>query len=76
MAAGGLNPATAAIRAARSDPCGRRLQVANGRRSMNLPTPAPAYAAAVFAAWLPTLPGQDVPMFWERRDDAEPCFDD
>jgi len=69
------NPITAAIRAAREQVC-PPLQVANGRRADSLPLPDSAAAEAVKAAWLPTISGQPVPMLTERRDDAEPCFDD
>lgn len=66
------NPITRAIREARDVEC-PRLQVANGRVADVLPTPDPAAADAVKAAWLPTMTGQPVPMLGERVTDADSC---
>lgn len=34
-----------------------------------------APAVATRAKWAALLPGQDVPLIWERVFDAEPCDD-
>lgn len=69
------NIITKAIRDRRSRPY-PPLQVANGLRSMSGPQPvSEAAVTALRAAWLPTIPGQAVPMLGERVSDAEPCRD-
>jgi hypothetical protein len=68
-----FDPITAAVREARDDPC-PRLQVANGIFADKLPTPDPAVADAVKAAWLPVRTGQAVPMIGEPV--AESCLND
>lgn len=51
-------------------------QVANGKDSLVDLTPASqAPAAATRANWAALLPGQDIPLIWERYDDAESCVD-
>ncbi len=51
-------------------------QVANAKDSTVNLTPASATRSAlVNAAWAPWLPGQAVPLIWERVTDAEPCDD-
>jgi hypothetical protein len=53
-------------------------QVANGPDSgLNLTPASAAPAEAVKASWAVWLPGQAVPLIWERTfDHAEPCEDD
>lgn len=71
-----MNPVRAALLRKRSEPCPPR-QVANGWRSDRTPGPqvaSDAPAAAVEAAWEPTVSGQAVPMIGEWVD-VEPCDD-
>ena len=50
-------------------------QVANAKDStVNLTPVSDVPADAVKAAWGPWVPGQAVPLIWERVD-AEPCDD-
>lgn len=63
----GRNLITAAIDARRENPF-PPLQVANGYRALLNPGPQVADDAAIDAlnaAWLPTIPGQAVPMLGE-----------
>lgn len=52
-------------------------QVANAiDAKVDLTPVSDAPAQAVRDAWAALLPGQPVPLLWERRyDDAEPCYD-
>ncbi len=50
----------------------REEQVVNARDSfVNLTPVSEAPAAAVRSAWSATLPGQPVPLIWERTDGRE-----
>ena len=72
----GTNFIMAAILRRRSCPC-PPLQVANGFRTMAGPQVAdPTLADDLKAAWLPTIPGQSVPMLGERVEDVEPGWDE
>ena len=66
------NPITAAIRARRLDPC-PPLQIGNRRPGDMMPTPDPAAADAVKAAWLPLLSGQEIPLLGEVRYVVPDC---
>ena len=72
MAAVFSNPITAAIRARRLDPC-PPLQIGNRRPGDMMPTPDPAAADAVKAAWLPVRTGQAIPMLGEVRYVVPDC---
>lgn len=72
------NPVVAALLRRQRDPR-PPLQVANGTRADTMPGPQVAstsFADDVKAAWLPTIPGQSVPMLGEVVSDVDPGYDE